>query len=210
MDGDIASIPEIVKLCKRYNALLMVDEAHSIGILGKTGRGVLEYFDLPFDSVDILMGTLSKAIGSIGGYITGTKELIDYLRVTVRSYIYTASPLPPASTAAEIASLEYILSNPSRVESLNNNANYLRTKFRENNFDILETQTPIIPLMIGDEQKAIKFADTLFENGVLAPCVRWPVVPKNKARIRFVLMANHTIEQIDKLLGISIKIKNEN
>jgi len=204
MDGDIAPIPDIVELARKYGAMLMVDEAHSIGVLGKTGRGVLEHFNLPFDSVDILMGTLSKAVGSIGGYIAGSKDLIDFLRVTARSYIFTASPLPPPSTVAAIAALEYIMNNPSLVESSRRNAEYLRCKFKENNFDTLETQTPIIPIMLYDEQKAIRFSEILFERGILAPCVRWPAVPWGKARIRCVVMANHTPSQLDKLVETCI------
>ena len=207
MDGDIAPIPVIIELCKKYNAILMVDEAHSIGVLGKTGRGILEHFGLPFDSIDILMGTLSKAIGSIGGYIAGSKDLIEFLRVTARSYIFTASPLPPPSTAAAIMAIRYIKTNPSIVDYSKKNATYLRFKLRENEFDILETETPIIPIMLNDEQKAIKFSDFLFENGVLAPCVRWPAVPKGKARIRCVVMANHTNKQIDKLVEICTKAR---
>ncbi|MBN1913006.1 MAG: 8-amino-7-oxononanoate synthase [Candidatus Omnitrophica bacterium] len=200
MDGDIAPIPEIAALVKKYNAFLMVDEAHSIGVLGETGRGVLEHFKLSFESVDILMGTLSKAIGSIGGYIAGTRELTDFLRVTARPYIFTASPLPPPSTIAAISAIEFIRDNPSIVESSRKNARHLREKLRANKFDILETETPIIPLMIYDEQKAIRFSDILFENGILAPCVRWPAVPKGKARIRCVIMANHSLEQLDRLV----------
>lgn len=204
MDGDIAPIPDIIELAKKYDALIMVDEAHSIGVLGKTGRGVLEHFNLPFDSVDILMGTLSKAIGSIGGYIAGSKDLIDFLRVTARSYIFTASPLPPPSTIAATAAIEYIMNNPSIVESSRRNAEYLRLKLKENKFDILSTQTPIIPIMLYDEQKAIRFSDILFERGILAPCVRWPAVPWGKARIRCVVMANHTLSQIDRLVETCI------
>lgn len=178
----------------------MVDEAHSIGVLGKTGRGILEHFGLPFDSIDLLMGTLSKAIGSIGGYIAGSKDLTDFLRVTARPYIFTASPLPPPSTAAAIAAIEFIRENPAIVESSRKNAEYLRNKLRENKFDILETETPIIPIMLYDEHKAIQFSDLLLENGVLAPCVRWPAVPKGRARIRCVVMANHTFAQLDKLV----------
>lgn len=208
MDGDIANIPAILDLAKKYDAITMVDEAHSIGVLGKTGRGILEYFNLPFDSVDILMGTLSKAIGSIGGYIVGSKDLIDFLRVSARSYIFTASPLPPPSTAAAIAAIEYLKNNPSIVESSRKNAEYLRIKLRQNNFDILETHTPIIPIMLYDEQKAIKFSDILLENFILAPCVRWPAVPWGKARIRCVVMANHTVSQIDKLVEACVMARD--
>lgn len=209
MTGDIAPIPTIVELAKKYNALTMVDEAHSIGVLGKTGRGILEHFNLPFDSIDILMGTLSKAIGSVGAYITGSKDLIDFLRVTARTYILTASPLPPPSTAAAITAIEYIKNNPSLVESCRKNAEYLRVKLKEKKFDILETQTPIIPIMLYDEQKAINFSNILFENGILTPCVRWPAVPWGEARIRCVVMANHTLSQLDKLVEICIKAREK-
>ncbi len=208
MDGDYAPIKSIVGLCRSYNALLMVDEAHSIGVLGKTGRGVTEFFDLePNEDIPVLMGTLSKAIGSIGGYIAGSKLLIDYLRVTARSYIFTASPLPPASTAAAIQAIREIKNNPKLVTSLNKNADYLRTGLKQHGFDTLNSSTPIIPIVIGDEVKAIKFSDRLFNEGILAPCVRWPAVPKGKARIRCVVMATHTKEHLDTFIEKCKKIK---
>jgi 8-amino-7-oxononanoate synthase len=208
MDGDIAPVDVMVGLKKKYDALLMVDEAHSIGVLGKTGRGVLEHFGLPFDSVDILMGTISKGIGTMGGYVAGSKVLADFLRIMARSYMFTASPLPPPLTAAAIASFNFIIKNPLRVEMLRVQSEKLRIAFRKNGFDILDTETPIIPLMLYDEKKAINFSKCLFDEGVLAPCVRWPAVEKGRARIRFVLMATHTDEQIQRLVDACVKVRN--
>ncbi|MDD5618498.1 MAG: pyridoxal phosphate-dependent aminotransferase family protein [Candidatus Omnitrophica bacterium] len=199
MDGDMAPLPDMVILAKKYDALLMVDEAHSIGILGKTGRGILEHFGLPWDSVDILMGTLSKAAGSVGGFIAGSQELIDFLRIIGRSYMFTAA-LPPPTAAAAIASFNYIKTHPELVKSLHDNAEYLRSSFRKNNFDILDTETPIVPLIIGSEEKAIAFSRQLLAEGILACCIRWPAVEKNKARIRLVLMSDHTIRHLDTLV----------
>src|SRR3990167_559142 len=201
MDGDIAPLPEVVDLAKKYGAMLMVDEAHSIGVLGKTGRGVTEHFGIPPRDIPILMGTLSKAFGSIGGYIAGTKNLIDYLRITARSYIFSTA-LPPAASAVTLEAIHLISENPHIVRSLKNNTTYLIENLRKNNLNVLETETPIIPILIGDEAKAIHFSEKLFEAGILAPCVRWPVVPKGKARIRCVVMATHTQKHMDRLIEV--------
>lgn len=210
MDGDIIDLPTMIELKEKYNALLMIDEAHSIGVLGKTGRGITEYYQIDSSKVDILMGTLSKAIGSIGGYIAGSKALIDFLRVTVRSYIFTASPLPPASTAAALEALYLMQEDQSYVASLKNNSDYLREQLRKAGVDILDSQTPIIPVMIGDEREAIDFSEDLFSHGILSPCVRWPVVPKGEARIRCVVMANHTREHLDYLVKTIVDLKRKN
>lgn len=200
MDGDIAPVDKIVPLCKKYNAILMIDEAHATGVLGKTGRGACEYFNLkPGKDIEIVMGTCSKALGVNGGFVVGEKYLIDYLRIASRSYIFSTAT-SPATSAALIATLKVIDSNPEIIKKMWENAEYLRSGFNDLGFDTITSQTQIIPVFIGEEEKAIKFARDLFEEGIFAPCVRWPAVEKDKARIRFTITAEHTKEQMDYLL----------
>ena len=200
MDGDIAPLDKIVLLCRKYNAILMIDEAHATGVLGKTGRGACEYFNLkPGKDVDIVMGTCSKALGSNGGFVVGDKYLIDFLRIASRSYIFSTA-MAPATSAALIATLKIISDNPERVKKLQDNANYLRKGLNDLGFNTITSQTQIIPVLIGEEKKAIEFAKKLFEEKIFAPCVRWPAVEKNKAIIRFTITSEHNMDQINYLL----------
>lgn len=206
MDGDIAPLDKISFLAKKYNAIIMVDEAHSTGVLGKTGRGMLEHFNLqPIKDVSIIMGTLSKALASAGGFVVGSKELIKYLRVASRPYIFSTA-MAPSSAAAAIAAIEVIENEPLRREKLWENVNYFKAGLQNIGYDTLNSQSPIIPVLIGEDEKAIKFSRLLFEKGIFGPCVRWPAVEKGKARIRFTIMANHKKEQIDILLGTCYNI----
>jgi 7-keto-8-aminopelargonate synthetase-like enzyme len=199
MDGDIAPLPEIVKLAKQYNAMTMIDEAHATGVLGEKGGGATDYFHLQ-GQVDVVMGTFSKAIGCLGGYIAGKEWLIKYLKATARPSIFSVF-LPPAIASAIIAALDEIQQNQKLRFKLWQNAEYLKDGLKKIGFNILGTQTHIIPILIGDEIKAIKMAKLLFERNIYAPCMRWPAVPKRKARIRFTVMAQHTKEQLDTLLN---------
>jgi len=206
MNGDIAPLDKISILAKKYNAITMVDEAHSTGMLGKNGRGTLEYFNLkPTKDIDIVMGTLSKALGSSGGFVVGSKRLIKYLRIASRSYMFSTA-ITPASSATVTEALKVIQDEPEWREKLWSNSCYIREKFQQMGYDTLGSQTQIIPIMIGTDENAIKFSRLLFENNTFAPCVRWPAVEKNKARIRFTVMATHTKEQMDNLLSICKKI----
>jgi 8-amino-7-oxononanoate synthase len=204
MDGDIAPLPQIVELAKKYNAMVMIDEAHATGVLGEKGGGATEHFNLQ-GKIDVVMGTLSKAIGCLGGYIAGKKWLIKYLKAIVRPSIFSVF-LPPAIAAAAIAALEEIQQNQKLRTKLWENAEYLRENLKGMGFNTLGSQTPIIPILIGEEKKAIKMAELLFKHGIYASCIRWPAVPKGKARIRFIVMAQHTKEHIDTLLNVCEKI----
>lgn len=199
MDGDIATLPEIVALAKKYQALVMVDDAHGTGVLGKEGRGTVEYFDLE-GHIDIQMGTLSKALGSFGGFITGSNVLIEYLKNKARSFIYSTA-LPPAQVASALAALEIIQTTPELRQRLWENIQYLRKGLQKLGFDTMESQTQIIPVFIGEDDKTMQVAKFLYENGIFAPGIRPPTVPRGTSRIRLSLMATHTKSQIDKVIS---------
>jgi 7-keto-8-aminopelargonate synthetase-like enzyme len=200
MDGDIVPLPQLVELAKEYKAMTMIDEAHATGVLGERGGGATDYFHLEGE-VDVVMGTFSKAFGCLGGYVVGKRDLIRYLKAANRPSIFSVN-LPPSIAAAIIAALEEINENPSLRQKLWENRDYLNENLQKLGFNTLNSQTPIIPILISGEKKAIKFAELLFERNIYAPCIRWPAVPKGKARIRFIVLANHTKEQIDKLLNV--------
>jgi 8-amino-7-oxononanoate synthase len=205
MDGDIAPLDKIYDLSKKYNAMVMVDDAHATGILGKTGRGTAEYFNLPHDENVITMGTFSKSLGAAGGFIAGSKDLIRYLRIASRTYMFSAA-MPPGTAGGLIAAFAQIKNNPRLRKQLWENTNCLRQELQDNGFDTLNSVTPIIPVLIGDEHKAIGVAAKLFLKGFFAPCVRWPAVEKGKARIRFTVMSLHTKAQIENLIAAFKKI----
>jgi len=210
MEGDIVNLPEIVRLSKKYGASIYVDEAHGLGVLGKTGRGTCEHFGLT-DDVDLIMGTFSKSLAAIGGFIAGDKEVINYLRHNARSYIFSASNTP-ASTAATLAALEILKSEPERLKHLWDVTNYALKVLRQAGFEIGNTETPIIPLYIRDNDKTFLITQRLFEDGVFVNPVVSPAVAPDSTLIRFSLMATHSFEQVDialqkltkhaKLLGI--------
>jgi 8-amino-7-oxononanoate synthase len=208
MDGDIAPLNKILPLCKKYNAFLMIDEAHSTGIQGKNGHGTAEKFDLNPKDIDIILGTCSKALASTGGFVVGNKKLIDYLRIASRSYIFSTA-MTPAASASLIASLQVIEEDPEIRKRLLNNTEYIRDGFNKLGFDTLKSETQIIPVLIGSDDKAIKFSRRLFDEGIYAPSVRWPAVEKNAARIRFTVMATHTREQMDYLISICEKLSKD-
>lgn len=201
MDGDIAPLDKISFLAKKYGAITMVDEAHATGVLGDNGRGSMEYFNLrPVKDIDIVMGTLSKALGSSGGFVVCSKRLVKYLRVASRSYMFSTA-ITPAASAAAISAIEVIQNEPALAEELRKNTSYMKDGFQRIGYNTLGSQTQIVPILIGSEEKAIKFSRILFEKGIFGPCVRWPAVEKGKARVRFTVMKAHTTDQIDKLLG---------
>jgi 8-amino-7-oxononanoate synthase len=200
MDGDIAPLDKIVPLCKKYGAMLMVDEAHSTGMLGKNGHGLIEHFGFkPVEDVDIVFGTCSKALGGIGGFVVGSKDLIKFLRIASRSYMFSAAMMPGCA-AALIAALDLIEKEPRIREKMWENVNYLKEGFHQMGFDTLDSETQIVPIFIGAEQNAITFSRLLLEKGIYGPCVRWPAVEKEKARIRFTVMSTHSKQQLDHLL----------
>lgn len=199
MDGDIAPLPEIVSLAQKYSALVMLDDAHATGILGKTGRGTLEHYGIK-SGVNLQMGTFSKAFGSIGGFIVGNQELVDFLRITARTYIFSGA-FPGCLAAGIIKAMEISQREPERRNKLWENYDYLITNLKRIGLNTLGTQTPIVPILIGSEKKAISIYKELFLRGIFAPCVRWPAVPKNQSRIRITLMSTHNKENLDALVS---------
>jgi glycine C-acetyltransferase/8-amino-7-oxononanoate synthase len=200
MDGDIAPLPAIVKLGRKYDAITMIDEAHATGTLGKAGHGAEEHFEIE-GQVDIVMGTLSKALGSLGGFIAGSKQLIEYLRNKSGSFIYTTA-LPPSACAAALAAIEIVEDEPKLIERLWGNVSYLKSKLEELKLNYMDSETQIIPLLIGDQKKTMKLSELLLEKGILASGIRPPTVPKDQCRIRITVMATHTRDDIDKLIGV--------
>jgi 8-amino-7-oxononanoate synthase len=194
MLGDVANLPEIVRLAKRYGARILVDDAHSIGVLGRNGRGTAEHFGLDAD-VDLVMGTFSKSFASIGGFIAGPKSVIHYLRHHSRPLIFSAS-IPPSAAAAALAALDVIEAEPERRERLWSIQRRMKSRFDELGFDTGKTETPIIPLVIGDEMKTIAFCQALFESGIFANPVIAPGVPPGKDLIRTSYMATHTEDEL--------------
>lgn len=200
MEGDIAPLPDIVRVCKKYGARLMVDDAHGIGVLGKTGRGTAEHFGLEKD-VDVIMGTYSKSLASIGGFVAADEDVVHYMKHHSRPLIFSASP-PPASVAAVIAALDIIDQEPDRRERLWHNTNKMMKAFKQMGFDTGVAETPIIPLMMGEMERAFMMWKVLNEGGVFANPVVPPAVPQGRCMIRTSYMATHTDEMLDRVLGI--------
>jgi 8-amino-7-oxononanoate synthase len=198
MEGDVANLPEIVRLAREYNANIMVDEAHGLGVLGRQGRGACDHFGLLPD-VDLVMGTFSKSLASIGGFIAGQKDVIEYLRHTSRPYIFSASNTP-AATAAANAAIDIMINEPERIENLWKLTDYALQRFRDMGCEIGNTSTPIIPLFIRDNDKTFYVTRTLLEQGVFVNPVVSPAVAPADTLIRFSLMATHTIDQLDYAL----------
>lgn len=198
MDGDLVPLPQLVEISEKYGCILMIDEAHATGVLGKRGSGATEHFGVE-DRVPVVMGTLSKAIGSLGGYIAGSQELIDFIRNRVRSYIFDTS-LPPASLAASITAIDIIENEPERREHLWNMVNKFKMGIENTGLRILPSHSAIIPVLIGDAEPALNFAKMLRENGVFTPAVRPPSVPHGMCRIRVTIMAKHTEDHVETAL----------
>mgnify|MGYP002406512621 FL=1 len=197
MEGDLANLPEIVKLARKYNANIMVDEAHSLGVLGRkySGRGVCEHFGL-LNDVDLVMGTFSKSLASIGGFVAGDYPVINYLRHNSRTNIFSAS-ITPGATAAASAALDILKSEPERVKKLWELTHYAINQFGERGFELGPTSTPIMPLYVRDNDKTFLVTKLLFEEGIFVNPVVAPAVAPGDTLIRYSLMATHTQEQID-------------
>ena len=208
MEGDVANIPEMVKLAKKYDASLMVDEAHGIGVFGKGGRGVVNHFGLQ-DDVDLIMGTFSKSFASLGGFIATDKEVTNFLRHHSRSYIFTAS-ITPASTAAAMAAMEIMINEPERQEHLWEITHYALDNFRAMGLEIGHTSTPIIPLFIRDDYKTFQITHDLLEEGVFVNPVVSPAVAPQDTLIRYSLMATHTKDQVTRSLEAIEKVFKKN
>ena len=200
MEGDLCKLPEIVELKKKYNCSIMVDEAHGLGVFGKQGRGVCDHFGLT-DEVDLIMGTFSKSLASIGGFIAGDWDTINYLRHSARTYMFSASNTPAATAAAKCA-LDIIKSEPERIKALWDVTNYALSRFKEEGFEIGDTESPIIPLYIRDMEKTFAVTSIAFERGVFINPVVPPACAPSDTLVRYALMATHTKEQVDRSVKI--------
>ena len=200
MSGDVADLPEIVRIAKGHNARLMVDDAHGVGVMGRTARGTAEHFGLN-DEVDIIMGTFSKSFASLGGFIVSEADVIHYIKHHSRALIFSAS-MPPAAVAAVIAALDIIKEEPERVRALHRNAEKMRNGFKAAGFRIRENPTPIVPVFIGEEMDTFLFCKRLLEKGVFATPIIPPAVPSDQCLIRTSYMATHTDEQLDYVLEV--------
>jgi len=199
MEGDIADLPTIVQLAKKYHARVMVDDAHGLGVLGKNGRGTTEHFGLE-DEVDLIMGTFSKSLVSIGGFVAGDKKVINYIKHHARSLIFSAAATP-ASVATVLAALEVLENEPERRERLWQVTNYMRTSFQKMGYNTGLSQTPIIPIHIGDDEKCFALWKTLRDEGIFTTPVIYPAVPKGQSLIRTSYSANHTDEELNLILA---------
>jgi len=206
MEGDIVNLPEIVKLADKYGANIMVDDAHSLGVIGEKGAGTASHFNLT-NKVDLIMGTFSKSLASLGGFVSGDADVIDFLKHKARSLIFSAS-MTPASVASVIAALDIIQSEPERIEKLWANTRYALQLLQENGFDTGETESPIIPVYVRDNHKTFMFTKMLQEDGVFVNPVVSPAVPSDASLIRFSLMATHSFSQIEEAVEKLTKAAN--
>ena len=207
MEGDIAPLPDIVTLCRKYGARLMVDDAHGIGVLGKTGRGTVQHFGLE-QEVDIIMGTYSKALASIGGFVAASEEVIHYMKHTSRPLMFSASP-PPASVASVVAALDILDREPERLERLWHNTNKMMQAFKQMGYDTGNAETPIIPLVIGEMERTFLMWKTLYDAGVFVNPVIPPATTPGRCLIRTSYMATHTDEMLDRGLDMIEKAGRE-
>ena len=206
MDGDIAKLPEIVEIAEEFDLITYVDDAHGSGVLGK-GAGTVKHFGLQ-DKIDFQMGTLSKAIGVIGGYVAGKSKLIDWLKVRSRPFLFSTA-VTPADAVASTKAIERLMESSDLVDKLWENGDYLKKGLKELGFDIGESETPITPCIIGDENASQKFSKRLFEEGVYAKAIVFPTVPRGTGRVRNMPTAAHTKEMLDEALAIYEKIGKE-
>jgi 8-amino-7-oxononanoate synthase len=200
MDGDIVDLPKLVETCRRFGAWLMIDEAHSVGVLGKTGRGIEEHFGTP-DAVDLKMGTLSKTIPSVGGYVAGKREVIKFLRHQARGYVFSAA-LPPGQAAAALESFRVILDEPWRVEKLRENTHHFIQGLKDRGFDTLRSETAVVPILCGSDDRAFRVARESHRENVFVLPVVSPAVPAGLARLRATVTAAHTPEQIEHAMDV--------
>ena len=205
MEGDLAKLPEIIDLKNRFeNVVVMVDEAHGIGVFGRQGRGVCDHFGLT-DQVDIIMGTFSKSLASIGGFVAANSTIINWLRHNTRTYIFSASNTPAATAAAREA-LHIIQEEPERIEKLWDVTNYALKRFREEGFEIGDTESPIIPLYVRDMAKTFMVTKMALDAGVFINPVIPPACAPQDTLVRFALMATHTKEQVDRAVDALVKV----
>jgi glycine C-acetyltransferase len=204
MDGDIGPLDKLTELAERYGAIMMVDDAHSSGVLGRNGRGTVDHFNLT-GRVQIQVGTLSKAVGALGGYVCGSQDLIEYLYHRARPFLFSTSH-PPAVTAACLAAFEIMENEPERVQALWDNTKYFKELLKQAGFDTGASETPITPVIVGEARTAMEFSKALFEEGLWATGLGFPTVPKGKARIRAIVTATHTREQLERAVEILSRV----
>ncbi|MBL8241082.1 MAG: glycine C-acetyltransferase [Bryobacterales bacterium] len=204
MDGDIGPLPALVELAEKYGAIMMVDDAHSSGVLGRNGRGTVDHFGL-HGRVDIQVGTLSKAVGVLGGYVCGSKDFIEYLYHRARPFLFSTSH-PPAVTAACLAAFEILEAEPERIEQLWANTRYFKAELAKLGFNTGRSETPITPIMVGEAAAAHAFSRALFDEGLFATGIGFPTVAQGKARIRTIVTATHTRAQLDQALDILARV----
>ena len=194
MDGDLANLPELLRIAKENDCLLMIDEAHATGVLGKTGRGLAEHYGCAH--ADVTVGTLSKAVAAEGGFVAGKQQLIDFLRNKARSFIFTTA-MAPAVAAAACNNLRYIDAHPERVQNLRDNVKFFCEALQREGVNVEQSPSAIVPIVIGDEARALEISATLQDAGILIPAIRYPTVAKGQARLRASLMATHTKEELE-------------
>jgi glycine C-acetyltransferase len=204
MDGDIGPLPALVEIAERHGAIMMIDDAHSSGVLGQNGRGTVDHFGL-HGRVDVQVGTLSKAIGVLGGYVCGSRDLIDFLYHRARPFLFSTSH-PPAVTAACLAAFDILESEPERIDKLWENTRYFKAALTNAGFDTGESETPITPIIVGEARTAHAYSAALFENGLLATGIGFPTVPEGRARIRTIVTATHTKDMLDRASEILTKV----
>jgi glycine C-acetyltransferase len=209
MDGDIGPLPGLCDLAEKYGAIMMVDDAHASGVLGRNGRGTVDHFNV-HGRVDIQVGTLSKAIGALGGYVCGSRDLIEFLYHRARPFLFSTSH-PPSVAATCIAALEVLEEEPQRIEKLWENTRFWKKELGLLGFDIggkttPASETPITPIIIGDGKRTMEFSRELFKEGVLGTGITFPTVPESKARIRTIMTATHTRDELDRALNVLGKV----
>jgi 8-amino-7-oxononanoate synthase len=204
MGGDIAPLPQILEVCRRYNARLLLDDAHAVGVIGEGGRGTASHFGL-LDQIDIIVGTFSKSLASIGGFVTGPAHVIEWLKHFARPGVFSAS-MPPSQVVAASTALEVLMDDPGMVDRLNANGQLLRDGLRAAGFDIGVTETPIVPIVIGDEVKMVNFWKELLQGGVYTNAVIFPAVPRGGGILRTSAMATHSPEQIKHAVNLMAEL----
>jgi glycine C-acetyltransferase len=204
MDGDIGPLPSLVEIAESHGAIMMIDDAHSSGVLGRNGRGTVDHFGL-HGRVDIQVGTLSKAVGVLGGYVCGNRDLIEFLYHRARPFLFSTSH-PPGVAGACLAAFEILENEPERIEKLWDNTRYFKAALKSAGFNTGESETPITPIMVGEAKMAHAFSAALFENGLFATGIGFPTVPEGKARVRTIVTATHTREMLDRVAEILTRV----
>jgi glycine C-acetyltransferase len=204
MDGDIGPLSDLVEVAERYGAIMMVDDAHASGVLGRGGRGTVDHFGL-HGRVDVQVGTLSKAVGVLGGYVGGSRQLIEFLHFRARPFLFSTSH-PPAVAAACLAAFDVMEREPERLDRLWTNTEHFRAALRDVGFDTGRSETPIVPILVGEAQQAHQFSSELFEEGLFATGIGHPTVPKGAARLRTIVTAAHTTPQLDRAVEILVRV----